>query len=175
MGSHSPIELDDDVIFVENEWINQGEKNTNVPPFVRWKKDKDMEIPLSFLQCIKFPNPDISVNEFLAYELPRVSSEIISNKVAKWFSQEPPSILNMQILLKRSIPSSTFLTQLEEASGQAWLDGAKSVVDWRINDGAGCLPLWIVMFWREVERLNRIQLMWKQSLKWVSNEGARKQ
>jgi hypothetical protein len=65
-----------------------------------------------------------------------------------------------------------FLIQLEEAVGQAWLDGAKSVVNWRINDAANCLPLWIITFWREAERLNRIQSMWKQSMKWLSYEEA---
>ena len=53
MGSHSPIELDNDIIFIESEWINQGKNYGDVPPFVQWKKDKEMEIPLSFLQTIK--------------------------------------------------------------------------------------------------------------------------
>jgi len=35
MGScGSPIKLDDGVPFIENEWIGQGEKYTNVPTFV---------------------------------------------------------------------------------------------------------------------------------------------
>jgi len=34
MGSHSLIKLDDNVIFIESEWINQGKKYGDVPPFV---------------------------------------------------------------------------------------------------------------------------------------------
>ncbi|KAF8227707.1 hypothetical protein L208DRAFT_1379662 [Tricholoma matsutake] len=78
----------------------------------------------------------------------------------------------MQTLLQWSIPLPAFLIQLEEAVSQAWLDGAKSVVDWRINDEADRLPLWIITFWREAEQLNGIQSMWKQSMKWLSYEEA---
>jgi hypothetical protein len=85
----SPIELNKDVPFIENEWISQRKKFADVPAFVRWEKDKVMEIPLDFLQSTKFPEPTLSINEFLALELPRLSSEIISNKVARWFSKDP--------------------------------------------------------------------------------------
>ena len=171
----SPIELDKDVPFIEDDWIGQGIKYTKVPDFVRWKKDSYMEIPFNFLQYVNFPESKLSVKEFLALKLPRISSEIISNKAAKWFTDESPSILDPQILLQRSIPSPTFLTQLAKAAEQAWLDGAKSVVDWRINDGADRLPLWIITFWKEAENLNRLQSTWKQSMKWLSHEGERKE
>ena len=171
----SPIELDEDVLFIESEWIGQNKKYANVPDFVRWQKEKDMEIPLDILQFTNFPKPEFSVNDFLAHNFPRISSEIISNNVACWFSKNAPNDLDMQTLLQRSIPSPAFLAQIEEAVGQAWLDGAKSVVDWRINDGTTFLPLWIITFWRKVERLCGIQVMWNQSLKWLSNEEARKQ
>jgi hypothetical protein len=176
MGSSgSPIELDEDVSFIEDDWIGQGKKYTEVPDFVRWKKDSYMEIPFDFLQHANLPEPELSVKEFIALKLPRISSEIISDKAAKWFTDNYPSTSDSQILLRRSIPSPTFLTQLEKAVGQAWLDGAKSVVDWRINDGADRLPLWIITFWREAENLNRLQSTWKQSMKWLSHEEARKE
>ena len=99
MGScGSPIELDNDVPFIEKDWIGQGKKYTEVPDFVRWKKDSDMEIPPDFLQKANFPKAELSVNEFLALKLPRISSEIISNKVARWFTKISPSISDPQIL-----------------------------------------------------------------------------
>ena len=64
------------------------------------EKEKDMEIPLDILQFPKFPNPKLSVNEFLALNFPRISSEIISNNVANWFSKNPPDTLNIQTLLQ---------------------------------------------------------------------------
>jgi hypothetical protein len=177
MGSRaaSPIDLDDDVLFIENDWIGREKIYTKVPAFVQWKKDSLMKIPLDFLRHANFPEPELSVKEFVTFKFPRISSEIISNKAAKWFTNNSPSTLDPQILLQHSIPSPAFLTQLEEAVGQAWLDGAKSIVDWRINDGADCLPLWIITFWREAESLNRLQSMWKQSMKWLSHEETRKQ
>ena len=78
-SSGSPIELNEDVLFIESEWIGQSKKYTDVPDFVRWKKEKDMEILLDILQFPKFPNPKLSVNEFLALNFPHISSEIISN------------------------------------------------------------------------------------------------
>ena len=167
MGSCGlPIELDDDVPFTESDWIGQGKNYANVPAFVHWKKDNEMEIPQNFLQNARLPEAKLSVKEFVTLKLPQISSEIISNKVTGWFSEDPPSTSNMQTL-QRSIPSPTFITQLEEAVGQAWLDGAKSVIDWRVSDGADRLPLWIITFWREAERISGIQSMWKQSIKWL--------
>jgi hypothetical protein len=95
----------------------------------------NVEIPLDFLQNAKLPEPGLSVNKFIALKLPQILSEIIANKVMRWFSKNSPSILDTQIL-QRPIPSPAFIIQLEQAVGQAWLDGAKSVIDWRINDGA---------------------------------------
>ena len=72
MGScGSPIELDDGVPFIENDWIAQGKKYTKVPAFVRWKKDSYMEIPLNFLRYANFPEPELSVKcwiyEFISF------------------------------------------------------------------------------------------------------------
>ena len=62
----SPIELDEDVPFIESEWIGQNKKYANGPDFVRWQKEKDsdMEIPLDILQFASFPKPEFSVNDF---------------------------------------------------------------------------------------------------------------
>ncbi|KAF8167513.1 hypothetical protein B0H34DRAFT_854442 [Crassisporium funariophilum] len=168
MGTSAlPINLDDDTPFVENNWIGQRKKYTDVPAFVRWKHDKDLEIPPTSIKCANFPEPDLTVNEFITFNLPRISSEIISNKVGMWFSKDAPNILNAQTVIDRSVPSPVFLNRLKEAAGQAWLDGAKSIIDWRFNDGADRLPLWIITFWKEVKRLTKIQSAWNQSLKWL--------
>ena len=84
----SPIELDEDVLFIESEWIGQNKKYANAPDFVRWQKEKDsdMEIPLDILQFASFPKPEFSVNNFLALNFLGISSENISNNVACWLS-----------------------------------------------------------------------------------------
>ena len=71
-SSGSPIELDEDVLFIESEWIGQNKKYANAPDFVRWQKEKnsDMEIPLDILQFANFPKPEFSVNDFLALNFP---------------------------------------------------------------------------------------------------------
>ena len=62
------------------------------------------------------PKFRVSVNDFLALNFPGISSEIISNNVACWFSKNAPNYLDMQTLLQRSIPSPAFLAQIEEAA-----------------------------------------------------------
>ncbi|KAF8157944.1 hypothetical protein B0H34DRAFT_797377 [Crassisporium funariophilum] len=48
-----------------------------------------MEIPLAYMKHANFPEPNVAVNEFLAFNFPHISSEIISSKVARWFSKGP--------------------------------------------------------------------------------------
>jgi hypothetical protein len=58
---------------------------------------------------------DDIVQGFLAFELPRVSSEIISTKAKLWFSRAQPSTDYKNMLLARSIPSQDFVEQLSGA------------------------------------------------------------
>jgi hypothetical protein len=140
--------------------------------FVIMVKSKVADIPQNVIS-IQLPKTSLSVTEFLSCELPRVSSELISSKASLWFNPEPPNIPMDSTLFKRSIPSPDFLKQLEDVSGQAWFDGAKSVVDQRFNDGKDRLPLWIISYWREVARFQGIHSLWKTSMSWLDREQSR--
>lgn len=59
---------------------------------------------------------------------------------------------------------------LEKVIGQSWLDGMKSIMDPRFNDGGDQLPLWTITFWKDVVALNEKQKLWKQSVKWLDLE-----
>ena len=87
-----------------------------------------------------------------------MSSELISIKTALWFNSELLNIPMDSTLLRQSIPSPDFIKQLEDASGQAWFDGAKSVVDQWFNDGMDHLPLWIISYWEGDSKVPRIML-----------------
>ena len=160
--------------FIEKDWIGRGKvyDATRIPIFVIMARSKAAEIPHNVIS-VQLPKTSLSVTEFLSCELPRVSSELISSKASVWFNPQPPNIPMDSTLLRRSIPSPIFLKQLEDASGQAWLDGAKSVVDQRFNDGKDLLPLWIISYWMEVARCQELHTLWKTSMSWLDREQLR--
>ena len=80
------------------------------------ERAKDLEVPVDFLKNANLREPELSVKELVGVKLPPVLSGIISNKAARWFSKDPPSTSDMQIL-QRSILPPAFITQLEEAIG----------------------------------------------------------
>ena len=131
-----------------------------------------MAIPQKFYNGSGLPNPNLSVVKFLSSELPHVSAELIPSKTITWFSTDEPNI-DYDILISRSVPSAEFINKLDAASGQAWFDGAKSIVDHRYNDGKDCLPLWTISFWKEVVRCQGLRSLWKESMSWLDREGSR--
>ena len=127
-----------------------------------------LKIPKNFEHC-HLPAQNLSVAQFFSYKLPRVSSEIISCKVSTWFSIDKPNI-DYNVLVSRPVPSAEFVKRLAEASGQAWLNGATSVVDQWFNDGMDRLPFWVITFWKEVVRCEEIGLLWKGGISWLHRE-----
>ena len=161
---------DIDEYFFEKDWIGRGKiyDQTKLPAFVTIAKSKVLEIPQSL--AIPFPKATLSVEDFLTYDLPRVSAELISIKTDLWFSIDPPKTLVDNAILSRWIPSLEFLSQLEKSFGQAWFNGAKSVVDPRFNEGRDRLPLWIITYWREIAWCKELQSIWVASMSWLDRE-----
>ena len=169
------MEINDvDETFVEREWIGLNKKYewAKLPAFVTNARHEIMAIPQNFLHNSGLPKPDVSVIEFLSCKLPRMSAEIISSKTKTWFSTDKPNI-GYDLLISRSVPSAEFIGRLDEASGQAWFDGARSVVDHRFNDGRDRLPLWIISFWKEVVRCEDLRGLWKDGVAWLDREESR--
>ena len=76
-------DLDDETKFVAHDWIGVGKTYdpTKIPYFVIIEKRSETAVPVDFLQEAHLPNLNSFVNEFVAWTLPRISSEIISTKV----------------------------------------------------------------------------------------------
>lgn len=138
------VDMVNTTIFKESEWIGANKEYHNVPTHVSDAKSNRLSVPQSYEGS--FPSPDLPVIDFLALRLPRVSSGIITTKLQLWFSTSEPTT-NPDCLFTRAIPSPQFLKRLEEAFGQAWFDGAKSIVDPRFNKSRDRLPLWTLGFW----------------------------
>lgn len=172
ISAETLIEVDDDELFEEKVWIGRGKKYdwANLPGSVTSAKNASLEVPGDFLHRAHLPPSNLSVANFLSFKLPRLSSEIISSKTSTWFSPDEPATDN-DILILRPVPLPEFIHSLDTNYGQAWLDGAKSVVDQRFNDGADRLPLWTISFWKEVAQCHKIQALWKASEVWLDREG----
>ena len=135
--------------FIKSEWIGIGKKypTTDTPLEVVWARAELLKIPET--QAGHLPSPNIPITQFLHIQFPPQSSEIITVKPQAWFSNDTPTT-NIGFLMKRPIPPRQFLLKLEGAMGQAWFDGAKSILDTRFNNSQDRLPLWVISFWKTI-------------------------
>jgi len=166
---HSFLNLADVPHFMAKDWINAQKQYPmhDTPYEVQWAKDCLLKVPEAFLKEI--PGRDLPVTTFLDFQLPHQSAEIIATKAQAWFSHDPPST-DIQVLMKRPIPPPSFLLSLEKELGQAWFDGAKSVVDHRFNNSTDRLPFWVITAWKTLSEAVAMQKKWRKSRQWLDNE-----
>jgi len=159
------------VPFIAKDWIQAGKlyNVSTIPLYVILEKNKCMAMPNNFCINPHFPPPIIPITQFVAWKLPRLSSEITAIQAMSWFSKDEPNS-DTSILWTRAVPSRDFIKNIEEAAGQAWLDGAKSITDLRYNDGTDRLPLWTISFWRKITTTHELQTMWERSISWLQRE-----
>lgn len=163
------INLADTPPFIASQWINVGKKypTKNTPYEVAWAKEDLLKIPTNALQ--QLPATTLPVADFIQAKLPQQSAEIITTKAKIWFSPDEAHT-NISMLLTRPIPPSPFLIKLEAELGQAWFDGARSIVDPRFNNSTDRLPFWAIKFWKELEYLLDKQDTWRNSHQWLERE-----
>ena len=166
---HDFLNLADAPPFIEKDWINAGKQYPiqNTPYEVQWARDQLLEVPTTFLHHL--PARDLPVTEFLRAKLPHQSSQIITTKARTWFNHDAPTT-DVRILMNRPIPPPTFLANLEKELGQAWFDGAKSIVDHRFNNSMDRFPLWVVAVWRMLSDAVGMQTTWRRGYQWLDNE-----
>ena len=153
--------------FVQAEWIGVGKQYIveNLPEYVSDAKEALLKIPRSF-EATYIPQDELVVNQFIKKDIPTQSAELWPIKAADCFSPNNPTIA-WDMLARRTVPSSQILTTLESALGQAWFDGAKSVIDWRYNDGQEYLPFWVIQYWRRISVVSRKQMTWSRAVNWI--------
>ncbi|KXN82808.1 hypothetical protein AN958_02140 [Leucoagaricus sp. SymC.cos] len=117
-------------------WIALGKTyNSDLPGFVRHAYNTAIEIPSEF-QAFVTPDKNMPVRGFLCLPLPKQSGGRVQVEIEKWFSNGEVDG-DPHLLRSRPIPPPNFLAQLTERLPQAWLDGAKSIADFRFNEGRG--------------------------------------
>jgi hypothetical protein len=168
------IDLAHPVHFDPSKWI--GKNNIydikSLPYNVVAARIAAGSIPASQVASLALPRHDLTVKDFLTARFPPLSGSLISVKATHWFSRDPPN-LNADIwtcLSTRPLPSLDTLRELDKAFGQAWIDGAQSIIDPRFNEGRDHFPLWVIEWWRKLSDMVRYQAQWKQAEQWLTTE-----
>ncbi|KAJ7670785.1 hypothetical protein DFH06DRAFT_980885 [Mycena polygramma] len=161
------MEIDTDAPFIPADWIGKGKQYSDAPFAVIAAKNAVFALPAQATELI--PPGSLSVTKFCDLALPRTSSELVYGESQMWFSKEEPTT-DISLLEGRSIPPVAVLDLLGRKSGQAWLDGAKSIADPRFNDGKDRFPLGTLSFWKEMADIIKQQGTWKRGVQWVENE-----
>ncbi|KAF7300831.1 hypothetical protein MKEN_01309000 [Mycena kentingensis (nom. inval.)] len=157
--------------FLEHEFIGVGKKYTpkTVPPHVSSELNCRLQPPDSF--TANYPPKDLPITTFIAHKLPALSSSLVSIKAAEWFSTAPPTNITPEqlwaVVEQRVLPPQALITQLREAAGQRWFDGAKSIRDPRYKSEV-FLPLWIVGAYKQLADMLQQQSLWRDAARTVA-------
>ncbi|KAF9780748.1 hypothetical protein BJ322DRAFT_1011530 [Thelephora terrestris] len=162
-----PIDLTSNSPFYPSIWIGVEKTfSDSLPPEVLDAKQITLEIPETFHTF--FPLPTTRVSDFIHWNLPFQSDGINLYETTQWFSNDLPHT-DPSLLLARSIPPVIILKALDAAAGQMWMDGSRSVVDPRFNNGEDRFPLWVLSLWNEARKLAECQDQWRRSVRWLDS------
>ena len=137
-------------------WIGQGKRYIveELPDYVIDTKCELLDLPQDAKNCL--PPNEMPISAFLNHRLLTKLSELITVCVEHCFSKDSPST-NIATLADRPIPSDETIQLLDKAMGQAWLDGNRSIIDWR---GDERIDFWAITFWREASMVIAKQKEW---------------
>jgi hypothetical protein len=162
-------DIDEDIrtTFNREKWVKAGKKIQDVPLHVSSAHTQALAIPAAFLSNL--PDPSLPIIDFIQLDLPKESSAILTTRIDKWFSHDIPQNDVTQIA-SRMIPPRDDLLKLQQASQQAWLDGALSLTDPRFNQEKDRFPLWIITYWIKMSDIIRARLDWVRAREWIEDE-----
>lgn len=162
MGNDDPYEDQLSAVFDPTKWLGRGKLYKDVPLHVCLARYEVLTPPPDILA--HFPSPDMPILDFITFKLPtlQVSYSLNTYKTDAWFSRNSPTTSTTEawdIISRRPIPSRAILDSLDNAFGQQWFNGAKSIVDPRYKNTFR-LPLWVLGLWRRISTIVGIQAEW---------------
>lgn len=141
----------------------------------RWPRSSKRPKPLNdaFKALIRYPDVyasfppecDLNIIEFLALDLPHVSTSLSVNFLDNLFSYEPESAGVLPIL-DIEMPSGDVLHKLREMLPQKWLDGYRSLRGIFPNHN---LPFHILTLWIDLLPAVVTQPRWMRAYAWFHN------
>lgn len=165
------LEQDEQREFDAKVWIGQGKAWKDPPMHVINARIRDFALCDEWKFTI--PSDEALVGDFVNLDFPSASDAFNFTQTSAWLSKdrpEKPTKSLLKRLMSRSVPPADLLNKLEEASKQGWLDGMRSIVDPRFNNGRDRLPLQTLTLWRKMVRLLDVRREWATALLWVSRE-----
>ncbi|KAF5341928.1 hypothetical protein D9611_001095 [Ephemerocybe angulata] len=162
-------ELDPNKLFNEKEWIEVKATYPEVAPiYLSDARAKTLAIPEHLKE--RFLTGNEAVEDLRQYSTPPQSGELLYTPIPTWFSKDPPTVTDTDVFFSKSIPSPDHVNLLDKAYGQAWLDGAKSIVDRRVVNTMERLPVWTITVWKVLLGIKGAQREWNRALKWLESE-----
>ena len=120
------------------------------------------------------PQQDEPILAFIQRTPPMQSAGFNTFPMHAWFSCKEPSTVShketLENVMRRTIPSRDFIIELEREFGQQWLDGKRSIVDPRYNQGHDGYPFWVLTVWREILSLINKQKDWREAYTCIAQE-----
>lgn len=156
--------------FVASEWLGCGKifSDLESPECVTAELEKLLRVPQSFdANLLDHSRP---VNDLLQLiSVPRV--DIKSPWTLASFSFDsgaPVSLDHLPVnFSRRPVPPRKISEQLRSSVGQAWFDGAKSIL---IHPDKTLFPFWIVTYWINVNDLVALRSEWLRAERWLEQQ-----
>jgi hypothetical protein len=150
-------------------WLGQSYAENKDNHLIQEQKQYLLSVPLYIFEKY-FPSENLSIANFVRISLPQPLNPYFLPKLDTWFSKDEPNTdLGELMNPGRVIPSKKFLIQLEDAFGQAWFHGAKSIVDWLNNGSQDRLPFAAIQLWHSLHTILVSHIAWKNAYKYIQN------
>ncbi|KAJ8690007.1 hypothetical protein PTI98_012852 [Pleurotus ostreatus] len=143
-------------------WIGKGRKYVDVPKLV--SSELSRRVSLSAASRNLLPPDHISIAQLLHYQPPHLSQANQFIIPSSCFSAEPHNT-GAGWLCDNPIPSRDFLNKLRNESGQAMLDGKKSIRYWAATHVY--LPFEALGFWALLTDLHDARQIWISAKRWL--------
>jgi len=168
MASNTILDLTEDRIFKKSDWMGKTYPASDVPEELAAFRKSALEIPTVFRDAL-LPNPELTVDAFVALALPTTQETLISYGAKSCFNNGKPTE-HISCLKTRKLPSREFMEDAELHVGQALLNGAQSIKD-PAYKGEG-LPLCAIQYWREMYGVADAQAEWRKSITWLEKHSS---
>lgn len=149
--------------FTHDDWVGKNATySEDLPKHIRDAISRHFVISRDDIQFI--PPAETPIAKLLSLAIPKIEASLVFPESGNWFSPRAPndSIVD---LFSRPIPPYDFLKRLKKHSGQAFLDGAKSIKDLRFKESY--LPLSSLGVWMEMVDVADGRERWGPAAKWL--------
>ncbi|TFK81466.1 hypothetical protein K466DRAFT_656140 [Polyporus arcularius HHB13444] len=146
------------------DWIGKNKTYRDPPPVVIAARRQVLAIPPFERKLL--PHPSLPISRLLEKKLPAQPATLTQEKAASTFARHPATESLQAVDFQwRPIPPSGYIQALRNAFGQAWFDGAQSVIDFRYKHSR--LPLHVLTYWDEMAVALQNQSAWRKALGWA--------